>query len=266
MARLTALTAVLAALVLAQGTVAQLQICDPKLRVGGIKSINLRSTANSGSYSEITVAWPRPVDGPTGGLNSCISEYAVEVYNTGASTNRIVSATVSVSPAHTEGTYTAKGLIPGKQYVFYVYGRNAALGAGGNGAGLRSQPFTAAPAPAAPSCRQPGPVFNIRRGSALAQGATATMTIEWNAPQTTPANCIAQYVVDVYPAGKHSAGDRIKSARVTSTKFTDSSYTPGASYEFYIYAVGPATLGAMANGQGLRSPPIMAPMGVTTGR
>lgn len=108
-----------------------------------------------------------------------------EVSASGTKTKVGPSATVAVSPAHASATYEAKGLKPNTKYSFYVYGRNPKLGASGNGAGLASAPFTSAPAPAppAPKCKQPQAVSNIRRVSAVNNGAKATVTIAWNKPQ-----------------------------------------------------------------------------------
>lgn len=50
------------------------------------------------------------------------------------------------SPAHllpAGGQYAFKTATPGAKYEIWVYGRNPALGASGNGAGMRSAPMMA---------------------------------------------------------------------------------------------------------------------------
>lgn len=230
---------------------AQLQVCQ-NIVPGKVPaaSIKFGNTEYSNSFSSLTVNWPRPNDAPSpGALPSCIAEYAVEVVKRDG--NVLQSASVPVSPVHTSASYTAKGLSPGQPYQFRV----TAKGNAGTGpTDISSTPFTTA---AAFNCRQPQAVTNIRRAGATPAGAKVSMTIAWD-PSPSKPECVKEYIVTAYEAGSKVA---LKSSTipVPTTRYTDDNYQPGKSYEFYIYARNPSA-GAMGNGVGLRSQPIMAPV------
>lgn len=69
---------------------------------------------------------------------SCIKEYVINVYKKGQ--NAILKSTTVTAPTtrYTDNIYDA-----GQQYEFYIYARNPAAGAMGNGVGIKSEAFMA---------------------------------------------------------------------------------------------------------------------------
>jgi hypothetical protein len=172
-------------------------------------------TAGTASAVSVPLAWTAP------GAGGAPSGYTVKVRVTGQ------TAWTTATSNATGTSYTVAGLTSSTSYDFEVIASNT------GGSGPASAVVTATTALAAP-----GAITTLTAGAAT----TSTVPLSWTAP--AGGGAVAGYTVQCRLHG--AASWTTASSAVTATTFTVTGLTPGATYDFQVYATNAAGTGTAA--------------------
>ena len=231
-----------------QHDIAQLDLpdCDTGSSTAVAPGMPTGLTATADGQTEIDLSWTAPSD--DGG--EAITGYRIEVSTDGSSWSDLVADTGS-----TTTSYPHTGLTAGATRHYRV----SAINSAGTGTASNTDSATTEAAPAT----QPGAPTGL---TATADGQTE-IDLSWTAPSDDGGEAITGYRIEVSTDGS-SWSDLVSNTRSTTTSYSHTGLTAGATRHYRVSAInsagtGPASSSDSATTEAAPATKPMAPTGLT---